>query len=179
MRPLPTPPAPGKPVSATLIRQLIAAIRERTILSGVNTRLKRTPSGTIIDSIEHIGSKHVCESMIPWKVVSYVDETDDEEKHRFANKILQIGYGVYNYDSDELDEKVAEPDDLEESNYYVEITFDETGPFDHPPSIEIKSGEPEEGIDWDNLIVRIVLGYFDGEKLINGIGHVPVIYGFV
>lgn len=46
---MPTPPPPGKPVSATLIRQLIASIRERTLLPGKNVRLKRGPNGTTVD----------------------------------------------------------------------------------------------------------------------------------
>ena len=118
-------------------------------------------------------------AQIPWSVESYVDEDDGETKFRFANKILQVGYGVYNYDSDIFVSKVTQPDDLSSGSYYVEISFDEVSPFAIAPSIEIKAGNPYSVVDWENLVVRIRLGSFDGKKLINGIGFVPIIYGYV
>ena len=49
MKALPTPPSPGKPVSATLIREIIDAIRERTVIGGRGTRLSYGPNGTTIN----------------------------------------------------------------------------------------------------------------------------------
>ena len=46
---MPTPPPPGKPVSATLIRQLIDAIRARTILQGRGYRTRETPNGLTLE----------------------------------------------------------------------------------------------------------------------------------
>lgn len=46
---LPTAPAPGTPVSASLIRELIDAIRARTILRGKGYRTHETPNGTYLE----------------------------------------------------------------------------------------------------------------------------------
>lgn len=49
MKSLPTAPAPGTPVSSSLIRELIDAIRARTLLRGRGYRTRETPNGTFLD----------------------------------------------------------------------------------------------------------------------------------
>lgn len=49
MKSLPTAPAPGTPVSSSLIRELIDAIKARTILRGRGYRTRETPNGIFLD----------------------------------------------------------------------------------------------------------------------------------
>lgn len=48
MKLLPTAPAPGTPVSSSLIRELIDAIRARTLLRGHGYTIEEKPNGTIL-----------------------------------------------------------------------------------------------------------------------------------
>ena len=49
MKILPTAPAPGTPVCSSLIRELIAAIKARTILRGRGYRTRETPNGIMLE----------------------------------------------------------------------------------------------------------------------------------
>ena len=49
MKSLPTAPAPGTPVCSSLIRELIAAIKARTILRGRGYRTRETPNGIMLE----------------------------------------------------------------------------------------------------------------------------------
>ena len=61
MKILPTAPAPGTPVSSSLIRELIDAIRARTLLRGPGYRTRETPNGTFleIDQAKQAKAKHL------------------------------------------------------------------------------------------------------------------------
>jgi len=50
MRTLPPEPRPGEKVSATLLREIIRAIRERTPISGHGIKLSTGPNGTVFSS---------------------------------------------------------------------------------------------------------------------------------
>ena len=49
MKILPTAPVPGTPVCSSLIRELIAAIKARTILRGRGYRTRETPNGIMLE----------------------------------------------------------------------------------------------------------------------------------
>lgn len=176
----PTAPAPGKPISASFFSRLISWVKSGQLIDGAGYRTRRTPNGTALELIGAKSKTHHEENNVPWSVGKYVDENDGQVKYRFVNKILQIGYAVFNYDKPAFSDFVTQPDDLEHDNYYLEINLSKYPLEEDVPSIEIKAGETDEDVDWENKIVRINLGFFNSDnKLLYGIKVVPVIYMYI
>lgn len=111
MKSLPTAPAPGTPVSSSLIRELIDAIRARTILRGPGYRTRETPNGTALE-IEGTAGGRTAYKKIPGRFEISLkaedpQESDEEEEQEqtysatFANPYYDIGGKTYEMPADE------------------------------------------------------------------------------
>ena len=91
MNNLPTAPAAGTPVSATLLRRILDAIRARTILRGPGYRLRETPNGVVLD----IDRPKPADRPMPglWTIV-YPSESGQENGH-FDHPYYQVGTRIY------------------------------------------------------------------------------------
>ena len=78
MKSLPTAPAPGSPVSASLIGEIIAAIRARTLLRGRGYRLHETPNGTTLDIERVRGVAGVAAPRTPCRFDVTLEITNEE-----------------------------------------------------------------------------------------------------
>lgn len=90
---LPTAPAPGTPVSSSLIRELIAAIKARTILRGPGYRTCETPNGTVLE-IEQQRQKQPAK--IPGCFEIRAAKTNgDSDAGGFDNPYYMVGSRIY------------------------------------------------------------------------------------
>lgn len=93
MMKLPTPPAPGTPVSSSLIRELIDAIKARTILRGPGYRTQETPNGTSL-VIEQPRQKQPAK--IPGCFEIRAAKTNgDDDVGGFDNPYYMVGSRIY------------------------------------------------------------------------------------
>ena len=91
----PTPPTPGKPISASFFARLIAWAKSGMLIEGTGYRLRRGPNGTALE-IDVAKSARLI-TVLPWSFSC--TETDDPEKPGekkrtggWRNCRLQIGY---------------------------------------------------------------------------------------
>lgn len=93
MKSLPTAPAPGTPVSSSLIRELIDAIRARTLLRGPGYRTHETPNGLTLEIEKTAAPKS---SRIPGLFEPTL-ETDDngDKKVVFKYPYYMVGTRLY------------------------------------------------------------------------------------
>lgn len=93
MMKLPTPPAPGTPVSSSLIRELVDAIKARTILRGPGYRTCETPNGTVLE-IEQPRQKQPAK--IPGCFEIRAPKTNgDSDAGGFDNPYYMVGSRIY------------------------------------------------------------------------------------
>ena len=107
MKSLPTAPAPGSPVSASLIGEIIAAIRARTLLRGRGYRLKETPNGTVLDiDAQARAAAAVAADKGRFAIVSITEEEGSEEQQKtytveFRNPYYDVGGRTYEMEGEE------------------------------------------------------------------------------
>lgn len=94
MKLLPTAPAPGTPVSASLIRELIDAIRERTILRGRGYRTRETPSGTYLEIDVNTPSKPKKQTPGCFDI-RYPNSAGPSDPGGFDNPYYMVGSRIY------------------------------------------------------------------------------------
>lgn len=93
MKILPTAPAPGTPVCSSLIRELIAAIKARTILRGRGYRTRETPNGIMLE-IE-VG-KSSSSSRLPGLFEAKLETSDQGgKKVKFEYPYYMVGTRLY------------------------------------------------------------------------------------
>lgn len=188
MRPLPTPPAPGKPVSATLIRQLIDAIRERTILPGRNTSVKRGPNGSVVNANTY--SSSINNPSIPWTFSCKEDPYTGVRTGGWTNCRLQIGLecdwmSIDLADNPSEDQHIITGTDLtDDGDYFLVVDLAE-----NTAAIMVKNEETKDDFkdfDPEHNKVLITLGTLspaEGEgsqPKFTGRMHInPVIYKYV
>jgi len=107
MRTLPPEPSPGDKVSASLIRDIIRALRERTIIQGHGVKASFGPNGTVISANTAKSSKST--DIIDngcFKIISSPEEEEEEgsegeeeeeeaETLTFGNPYYSIGGKTY------------------------------------------------------------------------------------
>lgn len=177
MKQLPTPPSPGKPVSATLIRQLIAAIRERTILPGRNTSVKRGPNGTTVDTTMSAPGS-ASRQPTYWTFSCTEDPDSGERTGGWKNCRLQVGLNCLVASEDVFGPQsnlITGTEQTDDGVYYVEVDLrKETG--------EIKRKEPGELVPENDVMhdkVNISIGEVVEKKLTTCIDMIPVVYKYL
>ena len=119
MKPLPTTPAPGTPVSSSLIRELIDAIRARTILRGKGYRTNETPNGTFLEIERAAAGRSATYKKIPgrFEITLTPDDPPEEGSEEettysatFANPYYDIGGKTF--EMEEATEKVVTEGDI-------------------------------------------------------------------
>lgn len=98
MKSLPTAPAPGTPVSSSLIRELIDAIKARTILRGRGYRTRETPNGTFLDIDTAKASKSVAKIPGCFEIrrpSPAATEGGEEDPGGFDNPYFTVGAHLY------------------------------------------------------------------------------------
>ena len=96
---LPTAPAAGSPVSATLIRRILDTIRARTILRGPGYRVRETPNGVVLD----IDRPKPPDKPMPglWTIV-YPSESGQDGGH-FDYPYYMVGTRLYRASDDDIE----------------------------------------------------------------------------
>ena len=98
MKSLPTAPAPGTPVSSSLIRELIDAIKARTILRGRGYRTRETPNGTFLDIDTVKAPKSVAKIPGCFEIrrpSPAATEGGEEDPGGFDNPYFTVGANLY------------------------------------------------------------------------------------
>lgn len=99
MKSLPTAPAPGTPVSSSLIRELIDAIRARTLLRGPGYRTRETPNGTFleIDQAKPAKAKHL-PGCFEW-----AGTVDEDGNKYYGRPYYMIGSRLYRAQDEDVE----------------------------------------------------------------------------
>ena len=173
----PTPPSPGKPISASFFARLIAWVKSGQLVDGIGYRIHRTPNGTSLE-IETKQSKSSVQR--PWTFSVQQDpDSEDEDKKigTWSNKIIQLGYTIFAaYDENTKSPFALEIVDNEKSTddglYYLEANLVER-------KFSIKHGELVPSSDYASGIVNVYIGKVEDKVQTHGIYTVPVIYEYV
>lgn len=174
----PTAPSPGKPVSASFFARLIAWVKSGQLIDGAGYRLRRTPNGTSIQ-FEIGKNKPATPVPLPWTFSCTEDPDTGERECGWRNKIIQVAYSIYDYDSELFADKYTDETGGEEGYYFLKLTFDPEH-FESVPEAEMVclSTAPEN--DWENHIFYVYIGRVDEDGKQTGGSHVvPIIYMYV
>lgn len=171
MKQLPTPPSPGNPVSSTLIRQLINAIRERTIIQGLNISLKRGPSGTVVNAHNVTNPSS---NLLPWTFSCKEDPDTGDRTGGWKNGRLQIGYDCDwktpdLADTDDDPHTISDCDTCDDGEHSIEIDLNQM-------TAKIIASSPKKESEYEKGIVRIYIGTVIEGELKYGIHMNPVCY---
>ena len=174
MRTLPTEPKPGDRISATLIRDIIRAIRERTIIQGPGMKVSPGPNGTVVSAVTSASS--VLQPTTYWKF-SKKENDEGEDEGGWHNQVIQIGVRVWNFNKP--DDGFTDETDLEDGDHYLLIDFTKNG----KEMAKIVRTEKDAGTadieDRANGILAVYLGTVEDGKQTRGIYWPPVIYQYL
>lgn len=177
MNTAPTPPSPGKPVSAGFFTRLIGWVKSGMIIEGQGYRLHRGPNGTVLDI--DIAKAVKPAASLPWSFTCSEDADTHVRTGGWGNGLAQFGYdrlfvtpdleSVHRLNATTITGTDTTDDgfhylEVDTLNATAEIKVDENG---FPPH------DPTRGI------LRIGLGLVEDGKLVSGFHHNPVIYKYV
>jgi len=176
---LPPEPNPGEPIKASLIRSLIQAIRSLRPIPGPGVRLSTGPNGTTF-SVE-TARKSVTEAVQetkPWSLAKETDPVSGELVPVWKRKIIQIGYSLYDYDSELYSEKYSDSTEGADGWYYLKLTF-EPDNFSTVPVAEMVCLDQAPTSDWTNHIHYVYIGRVQNGVQTAGTYTVPIIYMYI
>ena len=187
----PTPPTPGKPISASFFARLISWVKSGMLVEGTGYRLRRGPNGTAL--VIDVAKSATSAGVLPWTFRCTVSEDENgNETRRGGWYYGQAQLGLDAAWFGELGRKYKPETDMQgvpfgiggtilhcdqtaDGNYYLEV---------HPgyPKIELKRFGLNEIRPTDDPVEDkwfVYIGTVVDAKQVFGIHCVPVIYKYI
>lgn len=179
----PTPPTPGKPISASFFARLIAWVKSGMLIEGTGYRLRRGPNGTALDI--DVAKSATSAAVLPWTFRCTVSEDENGNETRRGGWYYgqaQLGLDAawfgelgLKYPLYDLSGRILHCDQTADGNYYLEV---------QPgyPKIELKRFGLNENRPTDDPVEDkwfVYIGTVVDAKQVFGIHCVPVIYKYL
>ena len=172
----PTPPSPGRPISASFFSRFIAWVKSCMLIDGVGYRIRRGPNGTSL-VIDNVNQKSQEDRLwvFTYKETGSDEETDsDKDNVCWKNCRLQIGY-----DSSFTEKDCSGGlDHNEDGVYYAEVNLS-----DNTWEMKVnKNGKTRNDVPPHDLLhnkVNVFVSIVDDKKQTYSINCIPVAYKYV
>lgn len=171
-----TRPVAGNPISATLIRQLIADVRANRIIGGIGLRTRRTSNGTHVDLANAATSTRSPKEAKPWTFMRKEDPDTHEVVAGWYNQTLQFGMTPFYAEGPKGGIKDENDYENADGTYYIKADVSKTDP-NRPGALEIVKDPDSIRNDGNTLFFKIGI-VEDGEQTY-GSYMSPVFYKYL